>query len=40
MKALVYEKAHGFADFAIQLADVEEPALRDQDVLVEVRALR
>ena len=39
MKALVYETAHSLADFAIHLADVEEPALRDQDVLVEVRAI-
>lgn len=39
MKALVYEKAHSLADFAIHLADVEEPPLRDQDVLVEVRAI-
>ena len=39
MKALVYEKAHSLADFAIHLADVEEPALRDQDVLVEVHAI-
>ncbi|MGV2287183.1 zinc-binding alcohol dehydrogenase family protein [Trinickia sp. YCB016] len=39
MKALVYEKAHSLADFAIHLTDVEEPALRDQDVLVEVRAI-
>lgn len=39
MKALVYEKAHSLADFAIHLADVEEPALRDQDLLVEVRAI-
>lgn len=39
MKALIYEKAHSLADFSIHLADVEEPALRDQDVLVEVRAI-
>jgi zinc-binding alcohol dehydrogenase family protein len=39
MKAFVYEKAHSLADFAIHLADVEEPALRDQEVLVEVRVI-
>jgi NADPH2:quinone reductase len=39
MKALVYENAHSLADFNIHPADVEEPALRDHDVLVEVRAI-
>jgi NADPH:quinone reductase len=39
MKALVYEKAHKLEDFAIELVDVAEPALRDTDVLVEVRAI-
>lgn len=39
MKALVYEKAHKLEDFAIELVDLAEPALRDTDVLVEVRAI-
>lgn len=39
MKALVYENAHSLADFSIHLANVEDPAPRDQDVLVEVRAI-
>lgn len=39
MKALVYERAHKLEDFAIELVDVAEPALRDTDVLVEVRAI-
>jgi NADPH2:quinone reductase len=39
MKALVYEKAHKLEDFAIKLVDLAEPALRDTDVLVEVRAI-
>jgi zinc-binding alcohol dehydrogenase family protein len=39
MKALVYEKAHSLEDFAMQLVEVAEPALRETDVLVEVRAI-
>jgi NADPH2:quinone reductase len=39
MKALVYEKAHKIEDFAIELVDLAEPALRDTDVLVEIRAI-
>ncbi|MEV7681929.1 zinc-binding dehydrogenase [Streptomyces sp. NPDC088341] len=39
MKALVYETAHDLADFALERAEVPEPTLRDQDVLVEVRAI-
>ena len=39
MKALVYEKAHKLEDFAIKLVEVPEPALRENDVLVEVRAI-
>ncbi len=39
MKALAYERAHALKDFAIQLMDVPEPALRDADLLVEVRAI-
>jgi zinc-binding alcohol dehydrogenase family protein len=39
MKALVYEKAHTVENFAIQLRELPEPALRDNDVLVEVRAI-
>ena len=39
MKALVYEKAHSLADFAIHLADVAEPKPRATDLLIEVRAI-
>jgi len=39
MKALVYETAHDLAHFALEAAEVPEPAMRDQDVLVEVRAV-
>ncbi|WP_405984217.1 zinc-binding alcohol dehydrogenase family protein [Streptomyces sp. NBC_00872] len=39
MKALVYETAHDLADFALERTEVPEPTLRDQDVLVEVRAI-
>jgi NADPH:quinone reductase len=39
MKALVYEKAHKLEDFAIKLVEVPEPTLRENDVLVEVRAI-
>jgi hypothetical protein len=35
---LVYEEAHSRANFTIHSAEVEE-ALRDQDALVEVRAI-
>jgi len=39
MKALAYERSHELKDFAIRLMDVPEPALRDADLLVEVRAI-
>ena len=39
MKALVYEKAHTLADFAITLSEIAEPQLREFDVLVDVRAI-
>jgi NADPH:quinone reductase len=39
MKALVYETAHDIAHFALERAEVPEPTVRDQDVLVEVRAI-
>lgn len=39
MKALVYEKAHSLADFSVHLAEVPEPTLRENDVLVDVRAI-
>jgi NADPH:quinone reductase len=39
MKALAYERAHELKDFAIRLMDLPEPALRDADLLVEVRAI-
>ncbi len=39
MKALIYENANTLASFGIQLREVAEPAVRDDDVLVEVRAI-
>lgn len=39
MKALVYERAHELSGFALALADVAEPVLRERDVLVDVRAI-
>jgi len=31
MKALVYDKAHSLEDFAIKLAEISEPTLRELD---------
>ena len=39
MKALTYEKAHDLENFAIVLAEIEEPNLRKSDVLVSVQAI-
>src|SRR6201995_32129 len=39
MRALTYEKAHGLQNFAIKLSDVDEPKLREFDVLVNVQAI-
>jgi NADPH2:quinone reductase len=39
VKALAYQHAHPLDAFAIDLVEVEEPRLRDADVLVEVRAI-
>lgn len=39
MKALVYERAHSLEDFAIKLAEISEPTLRESDVLVDVHAV-
>jgi NADPH2:quinone reductase len=39
MKALIYEKAHSLEDFAIHLAELPEPSIRELDVLVEIRAI-
>ena len=39
MKALVYERAHSLEDFAIKLAEISEPVLRELDVLVDVHAI-
>jgi len=39
MKAQVYEKAHSLADFAIKLVEIPVPTPRDNDVLVDVRAI-
>ena len=39
MKALVYEKAHSLADFSVHLAEIAEPTLRENDLLVDVRAI-
>lgn len=39
MKALAYQQAHTLDAFAVDLVEVEEPRLRDGDVLVEVCAI-
>jgi NADPH:quinone reductase len=39
MKALVYEKAHSLADFATKLVEIPVPTPRENDVLVDVRAM-
>jgi NADPH:quinone reductase-like Zn-dependent oxidoreductase len=39
MKALVYEKAHSLADFAIKLVEIPVPTPRENDVLVDVRTM-
>lgn len=39
MKALVYDKANALDHFALELRDVGEPAVRDQDLLIEVKAV-
>jgi NADPH:quinone reductase len=39
VKALAYQQAHPLDAFAVDLVEVEEPQLRDGDVLVEVRAI-
>jgi zinc-binding alcohol dehydrogenase family protein len=39
VKALAYEKAHSLDAFALELAGVAEPGLRDADLLVEIRAV-
>src|ERR1700754_5130415 len=39
MRALTYEKAHSLENFAIKLSVVDEPKLRDFDVLVNVQAI-
>ncbi|WP_199254667.1 zinc-binding alcohol dehydrogenase family protein [Mycolicibacterium mengxianglii] len=39
MKALAYERAHPLDAFAMDLVEVEEPRLRDGDLLVEIRAV-
>lgn len=39
MKALAYQRAHPLDAFAIDLVEVEEPHLREGDVLIEVRAI-
>lgn len=39
MKALAYQKAHPLGAFALELADVPEPELRDTDLLIEIRAV-
>lgn len=39
MKALAYQQAHSLDAFAIELVEVEEPRVRDGDLLVEVRAI-
>lgn len=39
MKALIYENANTIDHFAMQVREIPEPVLRDDDVLVEVRAI-
>ncbi|GLY15783.1 NADPH:quinone reductase [Kineosporia sp. NBRC 101677] len=39
MKALAYEKAHPLEAFALELREVDEPQLRETDLLIEVRAV-
>lgn len=39
MKALAYERAHPLDAFAVELIEVDEPRLRDGDVLVQIRAV-
>lgn len=39
MKALAYERAHPLDAFAVDLVEVDEPRLRDGDLLVEIRAV-
>ena len=39
MKALAYEKAHPLEAFALELIDVDEPLMRESDLLIEVRAV-
>ena len=39
MKALVYEKAHSLADFSVHLGEIAEPMLRENDLLIDVRAI-
>lgn len=39
MKALVYESANSIENFGIQLREIAEPVVRDDDVLVDVRAI-
>lgn len=38
MKALAYERAHPLDAFAVDLVEVDDPRLRDGDLLVEIRA--
>lgn len=39
MKALAYERAHSLDAFAMELAEVDEPRLRDGDLLIDIRAI-
>jgi len=39
MKALAYQHAHSLDAFAIDLIEVDEPELREGDVLIEIRAI-
>jgi NADPH2:quinone reductase len=39
VKALAYERAHTLDAFAMDLVEVPEPALRDADLLVDIRAV-
>jgi NADPH2:quinone reductase len=39
VKALAYEQAHPLEAFALELVDVDEPQMRENDLLIDVRAV-
>lgn len=38
MKALIYQKANSLSDFAIELAEIPDPVMRDEDLIIIVKA--